>query len=369
MIGGPDKVVLNSVVTLDDAERIVRLIGVGSEFIKPLELDLTNAKTSEIGAGTRIGNALRRYHSNLTVRIPPANGTTISNYIDDHWHLLETSHLGLAVAAHAHRVEAGTDDITRAFREHFSPEKPRISHTLVVVPGLHLPGTPTPEERDSFATYLISLLNKLRVPAARFDGEALDQLIELTREAVLNIRDHSTKTPLAADTAIQSYLSLSYHPPLDRVSGAVEPLRYYIRNLKRKFTRQQVTGFLEIAINDDGVGVAARQSQREAIYWAAAPTEELALLAALQRGGSVKPIAKDAIARGDPGYGFSVIAQSLRRLNGFASMRTGKYLVVCDGTRYDPMAEGFKVASGRTSSQLGYLPGTLIQALVPVIAD
>jgi hypothetical protein len=349
----------NEVITLDDAETALRRLGVAPEYLSPIRIDLTAAKHIEIGAGVRIGNALRRYRTTgLEVLLP----TSYAHNED--WRLLDRSGLGLAIALHASDVYALKLNVTQSFKKRFSASHV-AEQNLMVIQNIHRTGEVNFDDHDAFSSAFYSHLPTLNVPPAALNMEALRSIIEFAREAILNVRDHSYKKPLPSDTAILSYFSLRYYKGFANLTGAVEPLKYYMRRIKHEPDAEKIIGYLEVIVNDDGVGIAARQSLRGEIYWAPAAQEEEALLQALKAGGSIKPVALDTIARGDPGFGFNVMAESLRKLRGFAAIRSGRYLLACDGMRKDPLSLSFKLARGRFSSQLGYMPGTFIQALIP----
>ena len=132
------------------------------------------------------------------------------------------------------------------------------------------------------------------------------------------------------------------------------------RGRGRVDTQSDVRGFVEISVLDDGVGIAARQSGDEAIYWKAMARERQYVLDALAERGSIKPKTQDTKTRGDVGYGFTHINSSLQRLGAWASLRTGRLLVTCDAA---PRGTAAFVMQARTHP---YVPGTALEVIVPV---
>jgi len=363
------RIELKQRVTLQDAEATVTRLGAAPEDLGALVVDLSDAVDIEIGAGVRIGNALRRYASfGLEVFVPPYKNEGWDKYFSRHWSLLTRSGLGLAIATHATRIVASNNQVSDAFRKYYLDEYGETSQNLVIKKNIHEVVSINADDRDAFAMTFYSYLPKVNVHPGAFNRGDLATLIDLCREGVLNVRDHAFRKPLPSNTKILSYCSLRYYQDISGISAGMGPLAPYLDRLHKQHDEKRggISGYLELIVNDDGVGVAGRQSQSQEIYWGPKGREEEVLLDALRKGASIKPVVMDAIVRGDPGYGFSIMADSLRRLNGFASLRTGRYLSVCDGTRRDPFSTAFSIAKGRSSMHLGYLPGTLIQALVPI---
>lgn len=360
---------LSGRITLEDAEAVVTQLSAAPENLQPLRLDLSDAIDVEVGAGPRIGNALRRYAPHgLEIVVPPSTEEAWRGYFSKYWSLFSRSGLGLAIATHAKKIITAPTEATVAFRDYFLAEGRLASQNLIVIRNIHsIPGVDA-ESPNTFTSSFYGYFPKLNIPSGAFPRESLTPLIDLCREAILNVRDHAFRKPLPSGTQILTYLSLRYYREIFRFSSDAGLLRQYLRRLRERAqpNSEESLGFLEIVVSDDGVGIAARQSQNEEIYWETKDNELMALMEALRTGGSIKPIAMDAIIRGDPGYGFSIMAEGLRKLRGFASLRTGRFLATCDGTRRDPLSGAFKIDKGRSSSQLGVLPGTLIQALVPI---
>src|SRR5262249_13321941 len=123
------------------------------------------------------------------------------------------------------------------------------------------------------------------------------------------------------------------------------------------------TDFVQVCVNDDGVGIAARQSLDPSIYTGPIEHEKEALRGALSARSLVKLRAHDARVRGTPGQGYTYIDACLRSLRAFAVLRTGRLLAVFDGT--DDQGDGFALVAG----DLGYMPGTTLDVLIPILKE
>jgi hypothetical protein len=128
-------------------------------------------------------------------------------------------------------------------------------------------------------------------------------------------------------------------------------------------TSRKRQDYIEICVNDDGVGIAARQSQNSSIYWGPKAPEHQAVRDALTAHSSVKLRTQDCRVRGVPGQGYTYIDACLRALKGFAIIRTGRLMAVLDGTQ--EAGPGFELLAG---SQ-GYMPGTALSVLIPILKD
>lgn len=363
------RIELQGRIALGDAEATVGKLAVAPEYLEPLQVDLSNAVDVEIGAGPRIGNVFRRYaQRHLEIVVPFSLDEDWKHYFSKRWRLFSRSGLGLAIATHAAKIATVSGEVTKQFQECYLRDRGEVGQNLIVIKDIHAVTSMNVDDRDAFTATFFGYLPRVNVAPGVLNREDLAPLIDLCREAILNVRDHSFRKPLAADTRILSYFSLRYYQKIFRKSSSVGPFKQYLNRLEKggKSDPETDSGYLEIVINDDGVGVAGRQSQTEDVYWGRKDEEEAALIDALRTGGSIKPIAMDSIVRGDPGYGFSVMANSLRKLCGFASLRTGRFLAYCDGTDITPLSTAFSISRSESSNQLGHLPGTLIQAVVPI---
>src|SRR5262249_4732282 len=128
-------------------------------------------------------------------------------------------------------------------------------------------------------------------------------------------------------------------------------------------TKRRRGAFVHVCVNDDGVGIAARQAQDLQIYQGDIEEEEKAVRDALKSRSSVKLRARDCLVRGVPGEGFTYIDHSLQPLRAFAVLRSGRLLAAFDGT--EESSQGFKLVHGA----LGYMPGTAIDVLIPIVKE
>lgn len=357
---------LDGSITTSGAERFVATVSGAPEYVQGLQLDLQRVSEISLGAGPRIGNALSRFEDvGLEVVIPEMGNGDWADYVSKQWKLFTRSGLGLAIATHASKVRFGEWEVTPDFKRHYGTAV-GVFQNSVTIGEVDSPSSINASDPNTFSFALTGFLPKVNVPSGAFPKEDFSPLVELCREAILNVRDHAF-AGMPPDRKRVAYLSLRFYRSLWTPEDDNDPLAPYLRRLWKSKSEvlQKTSGFLEIVVNDDGLGVAGRHSQDTNIYWKPIQSEHQIVLDALRAGGSIKPVAMDAVIRGDPGYGFSVMAESLRKLQGFALLRTGRVLAVCDGTRTDPLSRAFSIVSGQMG-RVNYLPGTLIQAVVPI---
>lgn len=351
------RVPLRRTLDVDGAERIIRSLNAIRSPTR-LRLDLSDSRVILPGAGWRLGNALRPFGSDarLDVIVPDdlrSNrlAATVASY--------RRSGLGAAIAVRARQVRTTNGKIITAwFREAFSPlTVNKEGH--VVVPSLQNAGIAEDESRfaDQFNGWLATLHKSQH---ERIDAGDIANLSKLTLEAVNNVRDHASREPLHADVQVVSMLALSYFDGKRFIDAAVpEDFAAYVERLRDKRVSQSLLGYLEILVADDGVGIAARQSQALDVYVGDTQAEDRYLSEALEAGQSIKLRTRDAPVRGDPGYGFTHIAATLRRLQAYAVLRTGRRRLTFDGTsddgNYVPL-----------DAILSYMPGTVVHLLVPI---
>jgi hypothetical protein len=136
----------------------------------------------------------------------------------------------------------------------------------------------------------------------------------------------------------------------------------YLEAMQLPSERERL-GWVEIVVIDDGCGLASRQSQDDEICLGDPMAEDEALGEALTSGVSVKPVTRDAPANGDPGYGFTYIADGLRRYRAYAELRTGRRLLTLDAS--GPRCDGFVIRE----RVLGWMPGTALHIVFPLNAQ
>jgi hypothetical protein len=208
-----------------------------------------------------------------------------------------------------------------------------------------------------FDTFFRQLCQCVSLDLDIYGALGYNDVVRLAFEAVQNAYDHANRKPLPPQTRIQSYLSMRYYLKVESKPWDKAFLNYLHRWHQLAKIGEKFHGWVEIVINDDGVGIAARQAQNKNIYWTDDEAETLSLSEALKTGGSIK-LNTQELVRKDPGYGFSNIAESLRNMNAFALLRTGRRSVVFDSTTKDV---SFKISE----DALGYMPGTALQIVFP----
>ena len=351
---------LSGRVTVRDAERSLSALGVAPEHVRNTQCDLSQVWDLQIGAGERLAHALRRFQSCRLDVIVPGRQHVLA-YRRPAWDLLFDCGLGNSVATYATSIDANGVNVAADFRDfhrnHGSPDG--RSSIVVVEPqdGTQL----NIENLDAFRIDFYSLLSTLGVSFNSSQGDRLTSLVELVREAILNISDHATRAPFPPGQRSIARFSLSRVVDFRHLAGGSGLV---VQFAKRVAISDANAKYLRIVVSDDGVGIAARTAQSNEIYWGPIEHEVQATVRAFEHGFSIKPFSFDAMLRGDPGFGFSIM--SLRALRAFASIRTGRTLAFCDGTSNGPFSTYFRTAKGAAAPSSSYLPGTLIEALIPI---
>jgi hypothetical protein len=186
--------------------------------------------------------------------------------------------------------------------------------------------------------------------------------MKLSFESIENVYDHAARKPLPKGAKVLSYFLLGYYKS---VRGHPDPngrLQGYDERLASLTSRSR-TDFIQVCVNDDGVGMAARQSQDPDIYRGAIEEEKAAVREALTTNSSVKLKTQDCRVRGVSGFGYTYIESSLRSLRALAVLRTGRLLAFLDGT--EESGRGFDLVAGI----LGYMPGTTLDVLIPILKE
>jgi hypothetical protein len=357
----PDPLILEyrTGLNLDHAERAIALLGNDQLASRRVVLRFLEYPYVLPGAGSRLGNALRRYSGGpLHVEAPPFNDGK------DRWFRSFTqSYLGDAIATHAAVIISDGADVTNQLRTYYSDRTQRQSQNSVVQGALHGGLTVDPEREDLFRDSFLRSLLRVNVRPTSFEREMFQAVVKLTFEAIQNVYDHAARLPLDDGASLISYFALRYYSKIDAGHpDATGSLRTYLEHLPSACTRRR-TDFIEVTVNDDGVGIAARQSLNSDIYWGPKTDEESAFRDALTAGSSVKLRALDSRVRGKPGEGFTFIDSALYSLRAFATLRTGRLLAVLDGSNDE--RPGFQLLP----AELGYMPGTLLTVLIPILKD
>jgi len=354
-----------SEITLSDAERFIELLGRSPVPDKKVTVDFSACTWIDVGAGTLIGNALRRYAQNqlLEVIVPPIFSE--KDFSGTWFKTFTRSGLGYAIAEHAPFIISNSEDITSMIRNYYKRIATSLANNVLIIKDIH-EGTPINiNEREEFEKGFRKWLSDLNKDLIVFEGVDISNVIGICYQGLQNIFDHSYKKPLPENTKILSYFAMRYY---QRILGKGERSRFfegYLSRISEKNGAKYHPQFVELVVNDDGVGIPARQSQRSGIYWQAREQEEATLKDALS-GKSVKPITNDAAIRGKPGLGYPEIADCLRRLGAFASLRTGRILATFDGT-VKSLGSGWLFTQALTGRTNGYVPGTMLQVLIPLI--
>jgi hypothetical protein len=336
----------------DHAESFIKDLNRENQLSKKVIIRFEGYPYINPGVGWRIGNALRPYSGALEAVVPPfAQG--------DWFRTFTRSALGDAIAAHASSVHAEGEDITEKVKTFYHDHATRHDQNGVFFGELHRGVSINPEREDLFREAFVRSLRKVNVSPANFDWDRLQDVVKLAFEAIQNVYDHAQRKPLANNSQIVSYFLLSYYKS---ISGHADPtglMHGYVARLKSLISRRRAD-FLQICVNDDGVGIAARQTQNLQIYHGEIEDEEKAVRDALRTRSSVKLRTQDSVVRGTPGEGYTYIDHSLRALRAFAVLRTGRLLAAFDGT--SESRQSFELIRG----DLGYMPGTALDVLVPI---
>jgi hypothetical protein len=197
----------------------------------------------------------------------------------------------------------------------------------------------------------------------------LSPVIHLFYEAVQNCYDHCERKPLPSTASVISYLAMRYHETMNITQAISLKLPEYLRRTKEVIegnSGEYSGAYLEVVVNDDGVGIPARLSLNPNIAEEPFEGERQLVLEALNTRASVKLRSLDCIIRGDTGYGFLAIGDSLRRLGAFAAIRTGRSFAYFDATEQASSESDRDSALFRAlPTPLGNMPGTSLQVIFP----
>jgi hypothetical protein len=351
-------------LNLERAETFVSELAHAPMLSGSIELVLSNCRNVDVGAGWRLGNALRRAkpHSHLSVTVPN-DGFSSSWWFRN----FTRSGLGFSLARYADIVTADKKPITKELRNYYFGDRPTASATnlarcswtapnAVLVHSLDT-GVVDPDDIGNFADTLLKLLPSVGFDPSAYEPEHQQQLFELMFQSVQNVYDHAAKAPLSANTEIFSYVSLRHYKEIENPKSKTPEFSEYLQMVEALPPSYDRDGYIEIVINDDGVGMAARQALDASIYWETVDAELLALTSALKAGQSVKPRSQDCLIRGDPGYGIPKIEAALKELLAFGLLRTGRLYYYLDPFKLNRFAMG--------SHALGCMPGTTLQIVLP----
>lgn len=348
-------------INLQHAEDAIRTLGHDETPPKSIVLDFSYCHHVDAFAGVLLGNSLRRFaHPNsVEVILPHSPG---EDFAKQWYRSFTKSGLGFALARYASLVRSSETDLTTTFRDYYRRVLGTPAQNLVVIPDLDQETAFNIDDLEVFRSQLERLLPKLNTDVSVLKRDDRVQLASLCLEAVQNVRDHAGKAPMPMGTEFSSALIMQYYRQLSRAKDQIGQFDEYLSRVALS-AEHATRGFLDITVADDGVGIAARQSQNSGIYWQEMAEERDALVSALSEGGTIKLRSSDSAIRGDPGYGFTHIAQSITGLKAYATLRTGRFLAVFDGTLLGE--SGFLLRP----SLLGYVPGTIVSIIVPIPAS
>jgi hypothetical protein len=348
------RIEFGSGINIKHSETFVRRMAELAHADEPVVVDFANTQHVDPGAAWRVGNALQHIH-------PP---TRLSAELGDReigegrWFLVfDRSLLGLYLSKRAGVIRSGRRDITAALEEYYRRQD-FCSKNLVGVAGIHKEGSGLNlDSFDSFVRNVRSVAEAVQLSGELFDAQSGRDLARLCFEGAQNAFDHSAKQPLPVERRpVTSYCMLRYFAELGTVKY-VGDLQGFLKRTRQLRRQGKVgKGYVEALVVDDGAGLAARHVQDNNVY--ASIEEEVRVTErALNPGESVKWEVSDSTVRGDPGFGFTWIADCLEKLSGYGVLRTGRVTVVFDGTMDD--------ASWDLLEPGGKLPGTVLSILIP----
>jgi hypothetical protein len=342
------------------AEAALAQLGGEPEPKDSVTIDLSQCEFIDPSAGWRLANGLRRHASRGLLDVILPDRTQIAG---EHWFKSFTrTGLGYAIAFHCNRVRSALgEDITAEIKEYYMRVEGKPAATHILISGIRDKRPFNVDDFPQFNSKFCGLLSKLRAQTPKSDS--LHALSTFVFEAIQNIYDHSHAKPLPPKTPVFDYLCVNYYKNIRNPPDVGRHLATYLKRLNDTLPQERRAGFMEVVVNDDGVGVAARQSQSPDIYWRAGRSDEReALIRALAKGGSIKFITQDCPIRYDPGLGTYKIIDALRKLSAFAFIRTGRLLAYFDGGSNSQ--EAFDIVG---EDELGYMPGTALEVIIPIV--
>src|SRR4051812_9867585 len=251
---------LDPKVTIGGAERLLDRIAQSMPRASGFTLDCSSSSAISPGAGFRLGNALRLASSiGPLVVLVPAGQYASDKVATDFFFTFTRSGLGPAIARYAHRVEAEGKDVTASLKAYYERTLTVPAQTSLYVTDLHL-GVIDTEDENRFGRVLAEALMRVSDGVAGIERDPLARIIGLCFEAVQNIVDHAGKKPFNG-ASLFSYLSIRYYKKIFSSDDGL--LTTYFNRARKDLGNRQ---WLEILVNDDGVGIPARQSQTTDIY-------------------------------------------------------------------------------------------------------
>jgi hypothetical protein len=322
------------------------------------ELDLSLLRNVESGAGVRLTNAMRRWSAGrLVVVLAP----DVDLHSSEWFRLFTRSGIGWALATHATLIRSGEREFSEEIRSYYATLGSTEANNCLMYRGLES-GAMAPNQDRFIASLFASMREHVSRAEKWIEIEDRRSIARLAYEAIANVIDHAFGSPWQAGAEQLSYLSVRWYQTISASSDDLGGLYSYRQSHCRSLDPgEEISGWLEIVVADDGVGIAARHHQisEKAIYAGPIAIEDAALSEALKSSATVKLRALDAQLRGEPGYGTTIMAECLKRAGAYAALRTGRRLV-----EYDPWRHGqFELHD----AELGWMPGTAVQVLLPVL--
>ena len=349
---------MRGTVTLDQAEACVRSAR-SSITAGPIRLDFSDVTEFEPGAGQHLGNSLRE----LCASEYPID-VVLAAKRDGSPNLILFRQVGLAeqIALYANRIETTTSKATASLRN-------QLRDTAALDEPEYL-------GRFSLRHHELGVTRHLDLCSGMFkawfrhsperdrllpSGDFLEDLARITSEAVWNVNEHSWDLPLPPEVQVTSSLVVRWLPisrlnPLpEGVSGRSDLTGYLFRQLQKSGI-DTIKAFIDITVNDDGIGVAGRQAVAANGQTVSTDTEVGFFSDALAIGGTAKRNSSSV-----PGYGFQLVAQSTAHCGGFVSIRSGRCMATFDGE-----GAGSEALEYSISGSLQPHSGTTLSVLIPV---
>lgn len=351
-------------LTIASAEEVVTSL---AQDVLPsrVVVDFSECQAVDAGAGFRLANAFARFRtsnfSSLEVILP--TNEQKSHFYGRRWfQVFVRSGIGASLATYATTVYAGLADVTGQFATYFqriTEGYTTASPNNVVVSGLRGSHVNVVSLEMFHEVHLRSALRKCHYSEDDVSKGDIYDAGAICFEAVRNVLEHSNKPPGEAMLDVLSYLGIRYFKSISPAAHDSFGFRDYLISREKKSSGLGVS-YLELTVNDDGVGIPARFAGSTSVYRASIIDEVDVLQAALTSGQSAKnQRASGNTGLGTGGFGYTQIIESLVRLEAYAVLRTGRCCLVLDGAAGDG---SFSV----DSKPYGFMPGTTLHVVVPI---
>jgi hypothetical protein len=346
-------------INIDHAERVIAQAAQELGALRPIRLDFSASLHIDAGVGWRIAGILRPFGERhlITAIVPPIKDK--KDFQNNWFRPFTRTGLGHALAIYATEIISNGINVTEMVREFYRESGVVSRINFASISDLTSPSAIDTENYDSFVTQFRKLLYAIGLDSDTARLDSLSAISKLCFESIQNIRDHADRAPLPQNTKISSRFSLSYFKELS-VAGLQGDFRGFVeRTRAAEGEGTSEGGFVEAVVTDDGVGIAARHGLSGDVYEKSSDKERALLQSALMAGESVKLLAGDSTVRGDPGYGFSYIADNLKALRAYATLRTGRLAAVFDSTAQSSSAFAL------LPDDLGRIHGTTLHIVFP----